>query len=193
MPKSDVEKAKKKRKRDKHDRDRDAQREIAKKGVPFKVSGKTYYMRPPGHAGTQALENWIRERRKSPLELAKLHLDSLNPEQQAMLLDSALAQEARFHGGGTESELDQAADTREGATMLFYYMIRENHPEMTMEDCGEFWAKAADEIFDEFVLARDKIFEDGEPDEDEPKSEAVEAVTAAENQAQALKPEQAGV
>ena len=126
-------------------------------GFPLRLGSKTYYMTPPDQDGMRQLENWILEHRQSPLDIAKTKLDGLTPEQQNALLAEALRMEATLPNSITEDEYAAMLDTREGAAMTFWLMLRKNHPEVQLEDVESIVEQATAEEFDRMLQDRDKV------------------------------------
>lgn len=126
-------------------------------GHPITLGGTTYTMRTPGHQAIQAFEAFVLEHRMSPLDIAKTKLDGLSPEQQRALLRDALAQESSMPTAISESDFATALDTREGAALMFWLMIRENHPDVSKEQVEGIIEQATDDEFQRLLDERDKM------------------------------------
>lgn len=133
--------------------------EKKRQGYPIKLGGTTYFMTPPKRPDMEEFESWIREHRRSPLDIAKANLDGLTESQQAVLLREALARESAIPNAISEAEYAAAGDTREGAAMLFWLMIRNRHPEVKLDDIEGIVESATDEEFRKLLDEREKMSE----------------------------------
>jgi len=126
-------------------------------GHPIKLGGDTYYVKPPSRDGIAEFEKFVLDHRLSPLDIAKSKLEGLTPEQQRDLLREALARESSMPNAITEADFAAALDTREGAAMMFWLMIRENHPGITLERIETIVENATETEFQRLLDQRDSV------------------------------------
>jgi len=123
------------------------------------IGSREFELTPPDREGLLLFEEWLRNNRRSPLEVAKANLEGLTKEQQAALLSAALSQESKIAGAISTEEYGQALDTREGSAMMFWIMARRNHPELKREEVLDLVVQASEEEFAKLISMRDGMLE----------------------------------
>ena len=126
-------------------------------GGCFEVDGKIYRLNYPGVEAKTAMDKWIIENRRSPLQIAKDHLEGLTPEQQTDLLKAAFAQEKLIVSSVSGVEFMQALDSQEGGAIMAYYLFRKHHPEVTKEQAYDLIMHLTSDQFEEYKVARDSL------------------------------------
>ncbi len=126
-------------------------------GYPMELGGRTYYLLPPGRDGVRQMEEFILKHRRSPLDIAKAKLDGLTPDQQLALLRDALARESSMPTAITDADFAAALDTREGAAMMFWLMVRKNHPDVALSEIDAIVESATEEEFMQMLAQRDGL------------------------------------
>jgi hypothetical protein len=125
------------------------------KGYPLRIGADIYYLKPPDTSGTREIEDHIKRRRRSPLDIVKTKLDGLSPEMQERLLLAALDREPVFEDFISDRELQEFCDTREGIALMFWLTARENHPTLKLDDFEKIAKSMSDQQFRRALLERD--------------------------------------
>lgn len=104
---------------------------VAGADTPWQVGDQTYYIAATVNSPATWAEvcEHIKTQRDSPLDLLAAKIDQFNEQQQAVLLNSALAQEAKRNEDPTSEEFDHFLNTLDGAAFLLWIGLRDRHPE----------------------------------------------------------------
>jgi len=112
------------------------------------IGGRTYRLAPLTLRDYGEIENRVASRRPDPVAVVRRSLDGLSPAQQEFLLGRAY-DKAVAARRATADEIDQWKRTPDGFCYLFWLMVRQEHPAMTLEQAAELVEQLAGEVREE--------------------------------------------
>jgi hypothetical protein len=125
----------------------DGLHQVAAAQTVIELDGKSYRLSPLKAKHYAEIERHILQSRPDPLEAVKSRLEGLPEHLQRHLVGLAYDQLLRGPRVAAD-ELWQWMNSREGACYALWLAVREQHPEVTLEECRRLVEAADQEVFD---------------------------------------------
>lgn len=109
----------------------------------LRLRGVEYRLKPMTHADIGEFERWLQDEH---IAITRRNLENEPPEMRGPLLKEAYARASRIHMNSFDGEAIQS--TFEGGSRIFWLCLRQEHPNMTLDDAQRLLCDPETELAD---------------------------------------------